>query len=463
MTLRLPFVLNSAGYHEEIPAADALSLPGGATAGAALAMGANKVTGVAAGTAAGDALMYGQGSAVLAGLALTAALAMGANLITGLATPVSATDAATKGYVDGIAQGLQVKTSARALAASNITLSGTQTIDGVAVIASDRVLVTGQTTGSQNGLYVVAAGAWARAADMAATTHAGSSFVFISEGTANADTGWVVTTDAPNDVVGTNTLAFTQFSGAGAIAAGSGLTKTGTTLSVNVLAASGTAIVSGNVAVKLAGTNPGLQLASDGVALLPDPNGGLTTGAAGSKLLLNGTTLQMGAAGVSVKGVGSLWEINATATSSNVTAGNLNTLTGGSSSDASSLHTHSTLVIGGTQFAALSVGALSIADPVYQSSTNDQVDKARADTVAKSWVVGLVAAAVSAGASATVYTSGKVASVLSGATAGARYYLQATGGIGTTAPSSGNRLIQVGYAVNATDLRVGIIDYGSRA
>lgn len=464
MANRTPLAANlTSGYHEEIPAADTLAVLGPASFAGAVAMGSNKVTGLAAATAANDAIAFGQSGVSLAGLALTAALAMGSNLITGLATPVSSTDAATKGYVDGVAQGLQVHPAARALASSNITLSGTQTIDGVAVIAGDRVLVAGQTTASQNGIYVVAAGAWARAADFAAALHAASAFVFISEGTTNADTGWTCTTDAPNDVVGTNSLAFTQFSGAGSISAGSGLTKTGGTLSVNVLAASGTAIVSGNVAVKLASTNPGLQLASDGVALLPDPNGGLTTGASGSKMLLNGTTLQTGASGASVKGLPSLFEINASAVSSNVTAANLNTLTGGSGSDASSLHTHSSLAIGTLQFTALTVGALSIADAVYQSSTNDQVDKARADTVAKSTVIGLVSAAVSAGASATVYTAGKVASVLSGASAGTAYYLQATGGIGTAIPGSGNRLIQVGYAVNATDLRIAIIDYGKRA
>lgn len=149
-------------------------------------------------------------------------------------SPSASSDAATKGYVDSVAQGLDCKASCRVATTANITLSGTQTIDGVAVIAGDRVLVKNQSTGSQNGIYVVAAGAWSRATDADTSAEVTSGmFTFVSEGTTNASTGWVLTT--PDLItLGTTSLAFTQFSGAGQIVDGDGLAKSGNTLSVNV-------------------------------------------------------------------------------------------------------------------------------------------------------------------------------------------------------------------------------------
>lgn len=160
----------------------------------------------------------------------TASVSLNSQKITNLATPTADTDAATKAYVDAARSGLDVKTSCRAATSANITLSGTQTIDGVAVIAGDRVLVKDQTTASANGIYVVAAGAWSRStdADTDAEVHAGM-FTFIEEGTLYADSGWVLTTNNPI-VVGSTSLTFAQFSGAGQITAGAGLTKTGNTI-----------------------------------------------------------------------------------------------------------------------------------------------------------------------------------------------------------------------------------------
>lgn len=155
------------------------------------------------------------------------------------ADPTNGLDAATKQYVDNMAAGLEVKTSVRAATTANITLSGTQTIDGVALVAGDRVLVKNQTTASQNGLYLVAAGAWTRTTDTDAWTELVSAFVFVESGTSNADSGWVCTID-PGGTLGTNSVSWTQFAGAGTVTAGTGLAVSGNQVALaagsNVLA-----------------------------------------------------------------------------------------------------------------------------------------------------------------------------------------------------------------------------------
>lgn len=160
----------------------------------------------------------------------TASLTMNSQKITNLAAPTEANDAATKAYVDAARSGLDVKDSVRAATTANITLSGEQTIDGVSVVAGNRVLVKNQSTASENGIYVAAAGAWARATDFDSDAEVTpGAFTFVEEGTTNGDAGFVLTTNAPI-TVGSTSLTFAQFSGAGTILAGDGLTKDGSTI-----------------------------------------------------------------------------------------------------------------------------------------------------------------------------------------------------------------------------------------
>ena len=150
-------------------------------------------------------------------------------------TPTATDDVTNKAYVDAVASGLDLKESVMvASTGANLTLSGTQTIDGVAVTAGKRVLVKDQTDLSGNGIYVCAAGAWSRASDFASGDDEAGAFMFVEQGTINGDNGFVCTNNAGDAVVGTDDLVFTQFSGAGQITAGDGLAKVGNTLSVNV-------------------------------------------------------------------------------------------------------------------------------------------------------------------------------------------------------------------------------------
>lgn len=140
-------------------------------------------------------------------------------------------------YADNLVQGLDVKDSVRAATTAALTLAtdleAGDTLDTtVTLVAGDRVLVKDQANATENGIYVVAAsGAPARAADAGQGDLTGGSFVFVEEGSVNADTGFVCNTDGV-PTLGTDDVSFTQFSGGGAIIAGEGLTKTGNTLDV---------------------------------------------------------------------------------------------------------------------------------------------------------------------------------------------------------------------------------------
>jgi hypothetical protein len=144
------------------------------------------------------------------------------------ATPSDATDLATKAYVDSTKAGLDVKDSVRAATTGNLaSLDNNITeIDGVTLADGDRILIKDQTDGEDNGIYVYSdSGAMTRATDFDANAEVtAGAFVFVEEGTTNADQGFVLNTDDPI-TVGSTELSFTQFSGAGNIVAGDGLAK----------------------------------------------------------------------------------------------------------------------------------------------------------------------------------------------------------------------------------------------
>lgn len=185
--------------------------------------------------------------------------------ITSLATPTQASDAATKSYVDSVASGLEVKESVRATTVTNITLSGVQTIDDVALSVGDRVLVKNQSNSVQNGIYIVSNTGWTRAADFNGVGQSGAvsggAFAFVEEGTIYGDTGWVLTNDGLVSI-GSDSLTFTQFSGAGSISPGAGLSKTGDRLDVLVASEGGIEISADSLQLKSSIAGDGLTYTS---------------------------------------------------------------------------------------------------------------------------------------------------------------------------------------------------------
>jgi hypothetical protein len=188
------------------------------------------------------------------------AVSLNSQKITNLADPTADADAANKGYVDGVAQGLDVKDSVVATTTANGTLASAfangQTIDGVSLSTNDRILIKDQSTQTENGIYTVnASGAPTRADDLATGADAAGAFVFVEQGTVNAENGFVCTSNKGSAVVGTNNLVFSQFSGAGQITTADGLQKTGNTISVDLKANGGLVIESSEIAVDLAASS----------------------------------------------------------------------------------------------------------------------------------------------------------------------------------------------------------------
>lgn len=164
----------------------------------------------------------------------TAAISLGSQRITNLATPTASTDAATKAYVDSAVNGTDWKNSVRCASTANIgSLSGLLTVDGITVVAGDRVLVKDQAAPATNGIWVAASSAWTRAtdADENAEVTAGLS-VMATEGTTQADTQWRLTTNDPI-TIGTTALVFVQIGAGSSYTAGTGIAIAGNSISID--------------------------------------------------------------------------------------------------------------------------------------------------------------------------------------------------------------------------------------
>lgn len=172
--------------------------------------------------------------------------------IVSLGSPSASTDAVNKSYVDNLISGLQWKQAVRAATTANGTLATAfangQTIDGVTLATGDRILLKDQSTGSENGIYVVqASGAPARASDADGSGElVANATVLVSEGTTQADTAWTCTTNG-DITVGTTATAWAQVGGGTTYTAGNGLGLSGGAFSVT--AHTGISVTGSGVAI----------------------------------------------------------------------------------------------------------------------------------------------------------------------------------------------------------------------
>ena len=178
--------------------------------------------------------------------------------VTGLGSPSSGSDAATKTYVDNLVTGLKTRIICRVASTANVVIASAlengDTLDGIALVTADRVLLKNQTTPAQNGIYtVVASGSASRDTDYDVISELSGQLVIIQEGTTNADTIFLCTTDT-SATLGSSTITFSQVtpSNTGTVTSvavadsgsseftvtGSPITSSGTiTLAVNSIAA----------------------------------------------------------------------------------------------------------------------------------------------------------------------------------------------------------------------------------
>tara|TARA_S200002703_G_C3797674_1_gene246360 strand:+ start:969 stop:2540 length:1572 start_codon:yes stop_codon:yes gene_type:complete len=243
-------VTNAATFSDSLTVAGATTLNGNITLGNA---GGDTITVTGTPTFAQSADF--DGGLTVAG---SQTVDMGGNRVTNIGTPSQSTDAVTKAYVDSVKQALDVKDSVRVASESNLSATynngtggvgatltadsnGAVSIDSTSLALNNRVLVKAQTDGTENGIYkVTTVGDVSNPFVLTRTTDADSSsevtggmFTFVEEGS-NADAGFVLSNITGSATLGTSSLTFTQFSGAGSVTAGNGLAKSGNTLSVNV-------------------------------------------------------------------------------------------------------------------------------------------------------------------------------------------------------------------------------------
>jgi len=164
--------------------------------------------------------------------ALDAKLSLAGGTMTGALTlsgaPTADSHAATKAYVDGVTSNINFHQPVRVATTGNITLSGTQTIDGVALSVGDRVLVKDQSNQKNNGIYEVKNNGWTRTADADNTPTgelAGGDFCLVLEGTVNSGYGYVCSNTSAI-TIGTTDITYAAFNAAKAVSAGTGLTET---------------------------------------------------------------------------------------------------------------------------------------------------------------------------------------------------------------------------------------------
>lgn len=207
----------------------------------------------------------------------------------------------------------------------------------------------------------------------------------------------------------------------------------------------------------LADTTAGIEITASGFAIdLAASNPGLQFDGSGDlEALVDGTTISK-TTNLNVLGLPTLFTIGGTAVGATVTAPNLDTLSDGSNADA--LHTHAAVTASRLEVELTAEETLAQSDAIEWGTTNNQIRECQASVITRVDAIGVVeeSGGIAASGTGTVVIHGIAVGVLSGATVGNRYYVGSSGGIiqGTGGLGSGDHIIFVGWATNATNLFV---------
>ena len=234
--------------------------------------------------------------------------------------------------VTGLSASIDVKDSVRVatIVGGNITLSGVQTIDGISVVAGDRVLVKNQTTTTGNGIYLCAAGAWTRATDFNLWTEIPGSVVSVEAGTVNAGTQWLCNVVA-GGTIGSTAISFVvpknfvdlttsqTVTGQKTFVAPVLGAATATSINGITITAGGSGTLTMDGSINLSGTAPGSLTMSGNIG---DAGGSITTNASGGSINTSDYGGSINTSGDSTLSGGS---INTSCTSGNYPGGFINT------------------------------------------------------------------------------------------------------------------------------------------
>jgi hypothetical protein len=403
--------------------------------------------------------------------AFTAAQSMGGFALTNVADPVNPQDAMTLNKAQQLLAGIDWKQHVRAYSAANLTLSGAQTVDGVSLIAGDRILVANQTASTDNGIYVVASSTWSRSSD--ANTGAGlvAASVYVDEGTSFGGTAWVQTAAAPI-TIGTTAIAFAKFASVVAYIFRNGLVQTGQNIDVvpgdaSLLSTVGSLVVQRAAAGAITLAGDGIQVATDGftttittnkVVVKLDAAGAITSSASGVKVNTDGST-------VGINGSNQVYIPNAgvTKTQINSNVADQATITGGAGSSLAVQYAPAMKLSfnAGETMAANTSFAVRFA---LNGETASELYKADQDatTTNNFFAIGFALAASSTSAGSPImvsmggiHTLGSADTPFNTSDLGLPVWLTAAGAFSTTAPTTANyAAYQLGIVISTTQILV---------
>jgi hypothetical protein len=339
--------------------------------------------------------------------------------------PSSATDIANKQYVDYYAAGLSWKQPVATATSASITRSGLQTINGVTLVAGDRVLVKDQSTASENGIYVASATAWTYAIGADDWAEYVGAIVFVASGSLNG-TAWYCTAQ-PGGTLGVTAMNWSNFSVASSYTAGTGLTLIGTQFSI---------------------TNTGVSAATYGsassVPVIAINAQGQATSVTNTNIAINGNQITSGTIGSSylsgsytgITGLGTLTDLTVTNAIVGSITGNAATATTATTAGSATTATTATNLAGGAN-GNVPYQTASGATTFLATGSNGQVLTLASGV--PSWATpttGTVTSVTGTGTVSGISLSGTVTSTGS-LTLGGTLDLSAPPAIGGTTPNSG--------------------------